>query len=89
MIIYLHVRFEVDQSSLKLFCYTSMYERLNWLKVLIGELILCNAVKDICFTSMMKFKKLKSNQEYKNKLLINFTTYGSMRVIIVIHDTRV
>jgi hypothetical protein len=25
-------------------------------KVLIGELILCNAVKDIYFSSMMKFK---------------------------------
>jgi hypothetical protein len=29
-------------------------------KVLIDEVILCNAVKDIHFTSMMKLKKLKN-----------------------------
>jgi hypothetical protein len=27
--------------------------------LLTGELILCNAVKDIYFTSMMKFQKIK------------------------------
>jgi hypothetical protein len=38
----------------------NMYERLDWRKVLIGERILCNAVKDIYFTSKMQFKKLNN-----------------------------
>jgi hypothetical protein len=33
---------------------------LTGAKVQIGELLLCNAVKDISFTSMMQFKKLNN-----------------------------
>jgi hypothetical protein len=33
---------------------------LTGAKELIGELLLFNAVKDICFTSKMKFKKLNN-----------------------------
>jgi hypothetical protein len=32
---------------------------LTGAKVLIGELLVCNAVKDISFRSKMRFKKIK------------------------------
>jgi hypothetical protein len=40
--------------------YADMHERLDWPKVLKGERIRCNAVKDIYLESKMKFKKLST-----------------------------
>jgi hypothetical protein len=37
-----------------------MYERLDWRKKLKDERILFNALKDIYFTSKMKFEKLST-----------------------------
>jgi hypothetical protein len=46
--------------SLSSFLTLTCMNDLTGAKVLIGELILCNAVKDISFTSKMQFKKLNT-----------------------------
>jgi hypothetical protein len=56
-------------------------------KVLKGERILFNAVKDIYFTSEMKVEKLRRllNQAFKEKL-INFNICGFIPVTIALSD---
>jgi hypothetical protein len=46
--------------SLSSFLTLTCMNDLTGSKVLIGELLLCNAVKDISFTSKMQFKKLNN-----------------------------
>jgi hypothetical protein len=61
---------------------------LTGAKVLTGERILFNAVKDIYFTSKMKFEKL-SDYSSVHKKLINFNSCGFILVIIVVNNARV
>jgi hypothetical protein len=56
-------------------------------KVLKGERILFNAVKDEYFKSKMKLKKIKYLIK-RSKKLINLTICGFIPIMIVVHNTR-
>jgi hypothetical protein len=57
-------------------------------RVLKSERVLFNAVKDIYFTSKMKFEKLGTLSSVQKKL-IDFYICGFMGVMVVVHNTRV
>jgi hypothetical protein len=55
-------------------------------KVLIGELVLCNAVKDIYFTRMMTFKTFYTKSSVQ-KIFDEIQYFRFYSVIIVVHNT--